>query len=61
MSDVDQLLLVAGRANGQIGAELFITRKTASVHATNILRKLDVASRVQAAALAERADLLGAD
>ena len=51
-------LLVAGRSNGEIGAELFISRKTASVHVTNILRKLGVSTRVQAAALAERAGLL---
>ena len=51
-------LLVAGRSNGEIGAELFISRKTASVHVSNILRKLGVSTRVQAAALAERAGLL---
>ena len=53
-------LLVAGRSNGEIGAELFISRKTASVHVSNILRKLGVSTRVQAAALAERAGLLSA-
>jgi DNA-binding NarL/FixJ family response regulator len=51
-------LLVAGRSNGEIGAELFISRKTASVHVSNILRKLGVANRAQAAALAERAGLV---
>jgi len=51
-------LLVAGRTNAQIGAELYISTKTASVHVSSILRKLGVASRVQAAALAERAGLL---
>ena len=51
-------LLAAGRTNAQIGAELFISPKTASVHVTSILRKLGVAGRVQAAALAERAGLL---
>jgi DNA-binding CsgD family transcriptional regulator len=51
-------LLVAGRTNGQIGTELFISPKTASVHVSNILRKLGVSTRVQAAALAERAGLL---
>jgi DNA-binding CsgD family transcriptional regulator len=51
-------LLAAGRSNAQIGAELFISRATAAVHVTNILRKLDVTNRVQAAALAERAGLL---
>jgi DNA-binding CsgD family transcriptional regulator/tetratricopeptide (TPR) repeat protein len=51
-------LLAAGRTNAQIGAELFISPRTAGVHVTNILRKLGVSSRVQAAALAERAGLL---
>ena len=52
-------LLAAGRTNAQIGAELYISPRTASVHVSNILRKLGVSSRVQAAALAERAGLLG--
>ena len=52
------LLLAAGRTNAQIGAELFISPKTASVHVTSIFRKLGVSGRVQAAALAERAGLL---
>ena len=51
-------LLAAGRTNAQIGAELFISPKTAGVHVSNILRKLGVSGRVQAAALAERAGLL---
>ena len=51
-------LLAAGRTNAQIGAELYISPNTARVHVTNILRKLGVSSRVQAAALAERAGLL---
>jgi DNA-binding NarL/FixJ family response regulator len=51
-------LIAAGRTNGEIAAELFISPKTASVHVTNILRKLGVSNRAQAAALAERAELL---
>ena len=51
-------LLAAGRTNPQIGAELYISASTASVHVSNILRKLGVSSRVQAAAIAERAGLL---
>ena len=51
-------LLTAGRTNAEIGAELYISPKTASVHVTSILRKLGVSGRVQAAALAERAGLL---
>jgi DNA-binding CsgD family transcriptional regulator len=51
-------LLAAGRTNAQIGAELYISPKTAGVHVTNILRKLGVSTRVQAATLSERAGLL---
>jgi DNA-binding CsgD family transcriptional regulator len=51
-------LLAAGRTNAQIGAELYISPKTASVHVTSIFRKLGVSGRVQAAAVAERAGLL---
>ena len=42
----------------QFGAELYISPKTAGVHVSNILRKLGVSGRVQAAGLAERAGLL---
>jgi DNA-binding CsgD family transcriptional regulator/tetratricopeptide (TPR) repeat protein len=52
-------LLAAGRTNAQIGAQLYISPKTAGVHVSSILRKLGVTGRVQAAALAERAGLLG--
>jgi DNA-binding CsgD family transcriptional regulator/tetratricopeptide (TPR) repeat protein len=45
-------LLARGRSNGQIAKELFISTKTASVHVSNILRKLDVTNRVEAAAVA---------
>jgi DNA-binding CsgD family transcriptional regulator len=51
-------LLAAGRTNAQIGAALFISPRTAGVHVTNILRKLGVSGRVQAATVAERAGLL---
>jgi DNA-binding CsgD family transcriptional regulator len=53
-------LLAVGRSNAQIGAELYISPRTAGVHVTNILRKLGVSNRVQAAAQAERAGLLPA-
>jgi DNA-binding CsgD family transcriptional regulator/tetratricopeptide (TPR) repeat protein len=53
-------LLAIGRTNAEIGAELYISPKTAGVHVSNILRKLGVSGRVQAAALAERAGLLHA-
>ncbi len=47
-------LLAAGRSNKEIGAELFIAVKTASVHVSNILAKLGVAGRTEAAAVAHR-------
>jgi DNA-binding CsgD family transcriptional regulator len=50
--------IALGRTNTQIGAELYISAKTASVHVSNILRKLNVGSRVQAAALAAQLGLL---
>jgi DNA-binding NarL/FixJ family response regulator len=37
---------------------LFISPRTAGVHVSNILRKLDATTRVQAATIAERAGLL---
>jgi DNA-binding NarL/FixJ family response regulator len=45
-------LLAAGQSNKEIGAELFIARKTASVHVSNILAKLGATSRTEAAAIA---------
>jgi DNA-binding CsgD family transcriptional regulator len=48
-------LVAAGRSNRQIAELLDITEKTASVHVSNILRKLGVASRGEAAAAAYRA------
>jgi DNA-binding NarL/FixJ family response regulator len=50
-------LLAAGRSNGEVGSALFISTKTASVHVSNILAKLGVNSRGEAAALARRAGL----
>jgi len=47
-------LLVEGRSNRQIAEQLFISGKTASVHVTNLLAKLGVHSRLEAAALARR-------
>jgi DNA-binding CsgD family transcriptional regulator/tetratricopeptide (TPR) repeat protein len=57
--ELDVLRLVAaGRSNGEIGKELFISTKTASVHVSNILAKLGVARRTEAAAVAHRHGLL---
>ena len=52
-------LVAAGQSNQQIADALFITRKTASVHVSNILGKLGVANRVEAAAVAHRLGLHG--
>ena len=51
-------LVAAGRSNRDIAAELFISPKTASVHVSNILGKLGVTSRGEAAALARRRHLV---
>jgi DNA-binding CsgD family transcriptional regulator/tetratricopeptide (TPR) repeat protein len=47
-------LVAAGRSNREIADELFISSKTASVHVSNILGKLGMASRGEAAAAAYR-------
>ncbi|MGI5445658.1 helix-turn-helix transcriptional regulator [Streptomyces sp. CA-243310] len=58
----DVLRLVAtGSTNRRIAEELFISPKTASVHVSNILAKLGVAGRGEAAALAHRLRLFGPD
>ncbi|MES4907878.1 AAA family ATPase [Streptomyces sp. NPDC000395] len=55
----DVLRLVArGRSNRQIAEELFISPKTASVHVSNILAKLEVSGRGEAAAVAHRLRLV---
>jgi DNA-binding NarL/FixJ family response regulator len=47
-------LVAAGHSNREIASELFISVKTASVHVSNILGKLNVTSRGEAAAAAHR-------
>ncbi|MFJ3338592.1 AAA family ATPase [Streptomyces sp. NPDC086766] len=54
-------LVSAGRTNRQIAEELFISPKTASVHVSNILGKLGVSGRGEAAAVAHRLGLFPAD
>jgi DNA-binding CsgD family transcriptional regulator/tetratricopeptide (TPR) repeat protein len=49
-------LVAEGRNNREIATALFISPKTASVHVSNILAKLSVTSRTQAAAVAHRAE-----
>jgi DNA-binding CsgD family transcriptional regulator/tetratricopeptide (TPR) repeat protein len=48
------LLVAAGRSNPEIAKTLFISAKTASVHVSNILAKLGVSGRVEAAAVVHR-------
>jgi DNA-binding CsgD family transcriptional regulator len=48
------VLLASGHTNRQIAQSMFISEKTASVHVTNILRKLGVTSRVEAGAVGQR-------
>jgi DNA-binding CsgD family transcriptional regulator len=50
-------LLAAGRTNREIGQTLFMAEKTASVHVSRILAKLDVRTRTEAAAVAHRLGL----
>jgi DNA-binding NarL/FixJ family response regulator len=47
-------LLAEARTNRQIGDALFISEKTASVHVTNLLRKLGVGSGAEAAEMSRR-------
>jgi DNA-binding CsgD family transcriptional regulator len=52
-------LVAAGRSNPEIAKALFISAKTASVHVSNILAKLGVSGRVEAAAVAHRLGIGG--
>jgi DNA-binding CsgD family transcriptional regulator/tetratricopeptide (TPR) repeat protein len=59
--EFEVLRLVAdGRSNPDIAARLFISAKTVSVHVSNILAKMGVASRGEAAAAAHRLRLFDA-
>ena len=50
-------MVAAGKANKQIAAELVISERTARTHVSNILHKLDLSSRTQAALWAVREGL----
>jgi DNA-binding NarL/FixJ family response regulator len=47
-------LLATGATNKAIAESLFVTEKTASVHVSNLLAKLGVTNRGEAAALARQ-------
>jgi len=58
--EVEVLRLIGeGLTNRQIGQRLFISTGTAAVHVSNILRKLGVTGRVQAATIAHELGLRG--
>ena len=60
--EIDVLRLLAqGQANKQIAASLHIGEKTVKTHVSNILAKLGVPSRTQAALYAVRIGLVSAD
>ena len=54
-------LVATGATNREIGEQLFMAEKTASVHVSRILAKLDVRGRTEAAALAHRQGLVAPD
>jgi DNA-binding CsgD family transcriptional regulator/tetratricopeptide (TPR) repeat protein len=53
-------LIVQGRNNREIGERLFISQRTVGVHVGNILSKLGVSGRVEAAMVAVRLELVPA-
>ena len=54
-------LLAEGKANKEIAADLVIGEKTVKTHVSNVLSKLGVSSRTQAALYAMRIGLVSAD
>jgi NarL family two-component system response regulator LiaR len=52
-------LMVDGKNNPEIATALHISRRTAAAHVSNILRKLDATSRVEAVVEAHRRGLAG--
>ena len=51
-------LLCEGRSNKEIGRTLGVSQKTVKVHLTAIFKALNVANRLQAAAMADKAGLI---
>ena len=54
-------LVAGGLTNREIGAQLYIAEKTVKHYMTNVLQKLQVRSRVEAALLAQRRDFESRD
>ena len=52
--------LAGGRSDREIGEALFISKKTVSVHVSNVLRKLAVANRFEAAKIGQAHGLMPA-
>jgi DNA-binding CsgD family transcriptional regulator/tetratricopeptide (TPR) repeat protein len=52
-------LVAEGRTNRQVGAELFISEKTVSVHLSRVMAKLGASSRTEAVSVAYARGLLG--
>jgi NarL family two-component system response regulator LiaR len=51
-------LIAQGRTNAEIGAELFVTERTVKAHVSNLLGKLHLSDRTQAAIYAWREGLM---
>jgi DNA-binding CsgD family transcriptional regulator/tetratricopeptide (TPR) repeat protein len=51
-------LVAEGLTNREVGRQLFISEKTASVHLSNLMAKLNVSSRTEAVTVAQRRGLL---
>lgn len=51
--------IASGKSNKEIAASLFISEKTVKTHVSNLLAKLDVADRTQAALFAVKHHLNG--
>ena len=54
-------LLVQGMTNDEIGTTLFMSPRTASVHVSHILAKLQASNRTEVAAVAHRRGLVTGD